>query len=208
MARKAEEVTSEIAIDRQRLIKRQFAKWRERRKPEYYEILEKRIKEYLTFCEETGMMPAVESCSLCIGISRTTFFRWRLGRGCSIIWQQAIESVYQVIQASVEQMGIEGRIQPLTMIWLQKNYGYKDGMSLETQAMTDDHYIESYVHPLEILRKYEALEAKESRSDAISAVKNVQQQAQPERIELSASADPWMDIPDYYGSPEDNEPFV
>ena len=205
MARKEATITDEIAIDRQRLIKRQFAKWRERRKPEYYEILEKRIREYLTFCEEVELMPAVESCSLCIGISRTTFFRWRLGRGCSIVWQQAIESVYQVIQASVETLGVEGKIPPLTMIWLQKAYGYKDGVPLETQAMSDNQYIESYRHPLDIIKEYSALPDKIA-SDAPTAPQNVLGQAQPERIELSASNDPWLNVPELFE--EGNEPFA
>lgn len=168
--KKINQEESEVVMDKQKLIRKQFSKWRERRKPQYYEELEKRITEYFKFCEEVGITPAIESCSLCIGISRTTFFRWRQGKGCSQVWQQAIERAYQTILAAVETDGIAGNIMPITMIWLQKNYGYKDGVSLEEQANQGSLYEDrSYLLPSDILAKYTLPEPKESISEHLSA---------------------------------------
>lgn len=158
----------EVVVDKQRLIRRQFAKWRQRRKPELYETLEKRLTEYFSFCEEIGITPAIESCALCVGVSRTTLFRWRQGKGCSPAWQQAIDRVYQTILASVETDGIAGKILPVTAIWLQKQYGYKDTLSLEEQANQGSRYEErAYKLPSDIIREL-LPEPKETITDDLS----------------------------------------
>lgn len=186
-------IDNEVVLDKQRIIRRQFNKWRERRKPDFYEILEKRITEYFRFCEEMSMTPAVESCSLAIGISRQTFFRWRQGKGCSPVWQQAIDRAYQTILAAVETDGIAGKITPVLTIWLQKNYGYKDTVSLEEQVNQRNlSYSETYMLPEDILKQY-------LPESEIEDIKNNPRRLEPEDIWVSEES-AVQPIPDWlYG---------
>ncbi len=117
-------------------------------KPESDAELEDRIQFYFDFCESTQMRPGIESLSLCLGVNRTTVFRWGNGIGCSERRMNAINKAKNVINSFLEQSLAQGKISPPSGIFLLKNWcGYKDENSIE---ITTEKLTESSQDPEEI----------------------------------------------------------
>ena len=190
--------------DRAKAISRQMNRWRKQKKPQFYEELEMRIDAYFKFCEEFSMLPDIEGLALAVGVHRTTVFRWKNGQGCSQLWQNQVVMAYQLIDAAIAEAGNSGTISPVWAIWKQKNIsGYRDTGSLEERDSIRTHQT-AYALPTELIVKYSAL-PNMNASETITEAQNAQQHTQPERIELSASNDPWLNVPEL--SEEGNEPF-
>lgn len=86
-----------------------------------------RIDAYFRFCQQSGLRCGVESLCLSLSISRTTFWNWCSGIDCSQERQQICLSAKQFIASYLEQISLQGKLNPATSCFLFKNWlGYKD----------------------------------------------------------------------------------
>lgn len=101
-------------------------------KPETDFEVEDRINSYFEFCEKSSMRPGVESLCLSLHITRTTLFNWANGIGCSDVRKDLILSAKAFIAAYLEQVTLQGKLNPASSCFLFKNWcNYKDTISLE-----------------------------------------------------------------------------
>lgn len=112
-----------------------------------------RIDTYFSLCAESGVRPGVESLALSIGISRQQLWRWKNGQECSGTRAEIIQKAMQAMAVAWEQMTMKGQINPVTAIFLGKNwYAYSDSYRFETDQLEHDNGTQST--PEEIRQRY------------------------------------------------------
>ena len=95
--------------------------------PKDLEELDQRFKEYLEYCAENNFRVGIESMCLAFGVSRQTFWNWCNGINCDSEWQNACGYYRQYVIAFIEQAETQGKLNPVSAIFLKKNLaGYKD----------------------------------------------------------------------------------
>ena len=101
--------------------------------PKTDEELRERIDSYFEFCADRQFRPGIESLCLSLGTSRQNFWIWCNGGGNkSALWQQNCLRAKQTIVAFLESCGLNGKINPATLIFALKNWGgYSDNAPLE-----------------------------------------------------------------------------
>lgn len=101
-------------------------------KPETDKEVADRVDMYFKLCIENGFRPGVESLCAALHVSRTTLFNWNRGIKCSQERQEIINTAKSLIDATLEQMVLCGKISPPSGIFIMKNWlGYSDQISLE-----------------------------------------------------------------------------
>ena len=94
--------------------------------------IEERINTYFSYCKEYGLRPGIETLCLSLGITRTSLWNWKNGLKCSERRKELASNALQLISSYLEMLSLTGTINPVTAVWLQKNWcGYKDNASLE-----------------------------------------------------------------------------
>lgn len=89
------------------------------------EQVERRIAEYFNACIEQDMRPGVAGLCAALGISRTTWYYW--GTNERRDYKDLIERTKAVMEGITEQYMLQGKINPVTGIFLLKNhFGYVD----------------------------------------------------------------------------------
>lgn len=87
--------------------------------------VEERIEDYFTACFTDDMRPGVAGLCAALGISRTTWYYW--GTGENRDYQDLVERTRAVLESVTEQYMLQGKINPVTGIFLLKNhFGYTD----------------------------------------------------------------------------------
>lgn len=115
-------------------------------------LFRERISCYFDFCAERQMRPGVEGMALALGVTRQTILNWRHGIGSSQQRQNDVQQAYQLISASLEQMGLQGKISPPSYIWLSKNWqGYTDCIRIEADTTQEKGVMST---PEEIAARY------------------------------------------------------
>ena len=111
--------------------------------------LKERIDTYFTFCAENSFRPGIESLCLSLSTSRQNFWVWcGGGGGKSKEWQQTCRQAKHCIRAFLEACGLNGRINPATLIFALKNWGnYTDSVTLEV-AENNDRELISHEFPI------------------------------------------------------------
>ena len=92
---------------------------------------------------------------LALGTTRMTLNRWKNGIGCTESRTEDVKKAMQLIYAFLEDAGLSGKIPPVTLIWLQKNWqDYTDRVDLV--ARREDQYDISIPRstPEEIAERY------------------------------------------------------
>lgn len=96
-----------------------------------------RINDYFTFCAEHERKPTVEAMALSLGITRQALFVWENKddeRGAIVRQAKAL------LNALLIDWGIEGRVNPVTMIFLSKNnHGYRDNIQVEAGRIGEEN---------------------------------------------------------------------
>ena len=99
------------------------------------EEVETRIEQYFELCRNTSIRPGIESLSTALHIERTTLWKWSQGIGCSARRAEAIRSAKSMIGSFLEQATMQGQINPVSGIFLSKNWlGYKDSFLFEQEV--------------------------------------------------------------------------
>lgn len=104
--------------------------------PSTDEEIEQRIDLYFQFCLENDLRPGVEGLALALGVSRKALWDWQQGN----TWnnskrRELITQAKQVIAMLTEQMGLSGKLNPVSYIFTMKNhFSYVDKTELEIGA--------------------------------------------------------------------------
>lgn len=115
--------------------------------------LMQRIDYYFSYCIESQCRPGVESLALACGISRIELWRWKNGQNCSKARSEIVQKALQILSASWEQMLERGQINPVSGIFLAKNwFGYADSYNFTNDQQEHDTGVQS--SPEEIMEKY------------------------------------------------------
>ena len=117
----------DIETDDKREIMNNLLALRAKGKPANDEEVKRRIDEFFEYCRISGLRPGVESLGIALGVSRQTVWKWAHGVACGPKRQELIENALAFIAGFLEQCGMQGKINPVTYIFLMKNwYGYSD----------------------------------------------------------------------------------
>lgn len=99
------------------------------------EEIKKRLDDYFGICAENGIIPTVEAMGLIFGISRQTIWKWQKS-DCEA--GRIVERAKEVINAMIATATINGKVNPVYSIWLQKNhFGYSDIQTLQLDDITE-----------------------------------------------------------------------
>lgn len=118
--------------DKKRIIVQNLLQLNSLGKPLSDDDLEKRINEYFKICVNSGVRPGIESLALALSVTRITIWKWSNGEGCSSRRQEMICMARQVISAYLEQSMMAGQLNPVSAIFLLKNWAnYSDSVQIE-----------------------------------------------------------------------------
>lgn len=119
------------------------------------EQVKERIGGYLQLCAEDDMKPSVAGLALAFGVSRNTLWRWSNGIDCVTFPTEScdlIKKAYQFLNAQMEDYAQNGKVNPVTAIFLMKNhFGYADKQEL---VLTPNQQLGDQVSPEDLQRKY------------------------------------------------------
>lgn len=92
------------------------------------EEVEERICKYFLYCFENDIRPGVEGMALAIGVNRKTMYSWETEhRGSNPERAATIKKAKQFLADYMEQLSVNGKINPVSAIFLMKNhFGYTD----------------------------------------------------------------------------------
>lgn len=92
------------------------------------EAVHQRFNEYFDNCYKNGMIPSVPEFALALGVSQQILTQWRIGsvqKDKRII--EDIDRAYQIINATQEGLLLDGQLETVPAIFLDKNHhGYRD----------------------------------------------------------------------------------
>lgn len=125
-------------------------------RPETVEELQERIGHYFGYCAENDKRPGIEQLCLSLGITRQTLLDWcnGLGRGKDRRWQEMCIQAKQLILAFLESVHLEGKINPVSGIFLLKCWGgYIETQKQEFSISQSNRSFEDEVPSIEEILK-------------------------------------------------------
>lgn len=97
-------------------------------------IVERRVEKYFKLCLENDGKPSIEGLSYAFGVHRTTMHDWITGKGYKNMPEESREVLrraYQVINVQMVEYMQNGKINPVSGIFMMKNnMGYVDTQSV------------------------------------------------------------------------------
>ena len=90
--------------------------------------VERRVNEYFESCIDNDMKPTVNGMCNSLGIHRDTLHTWRTGEFRAGSHQDIVLRAYRVLEELWEDYMLNGKVNPVSGIFLGKNlfYGYAD----------------------------------------------------------------------------------
>lgn len=89
--------------------------------------VQKRIDDYFALCAEHDIKPSVKGFLNSLRVARSTLWEWKQGNFRAGTHQQIICEAYDVLEALWEDYMMNGKINPVSGIFLGKNnFGYAD----------------------------------------------------------------------------------
>lgn len=86
-----------------------------------------RISDYFTLCVQNDIKPTVKGFLNSLRVAKSTLWEWKQGNFRAGTHQQIICEAYDVLEALWEDYMMNGKINPVSGIFLGKNnFGYKD----------------------------------------------------------------------------------
>ena len=84
--------------------------------------LEKRFWDFVNYCMEHDVKVTNQVTYLAMGISKDDVYHWENGLTRSSEHGELIKKVKSFCAAYREMLGADGRLNPVTLVWWQKNY--------------------------------------------------------------------------------------
>ena len=99
-----------------------------------------RTTTYLNICEQNDMKPSVAGYALALGIDRKTLWEYVTGRTVKPpAVRNLLKRAYDLLNAQMEDYMQNGKINPVSGIFLMKNaWGYQDKQEIEVAARQPD----------------------------------------------------------------------
>ena len=118
--------------------------------------VEERLQWYFLHCADSDMKPTVNGMCNALGIHRDTLATWRTGEYRSGTHQGIIQKAYRLLEELWEDYMLNGKINPVSGIFLSKNlfYGYSDKQEV---VLTPNNRFAEARDPQEIEAKYAEL---------------------------------------------------
>lgn len=114
-----------------------------------------RVCEYFELCTLNDMKPSVAGMALAFGCDRATIWKWANGVESAYIPQEsrnAIKKGYQLLNAQMEDYMQNGKINPVSGIFLMKNnMGYQDKQEV---VLTPNNQLGEAASAEELQQKY------------------------------------------------------
>ena len=103
------------------------------------EEAKQRTATYFAICEQNDMKPSVAGYALALGIDRTNL--WRIVSGATVKpaeVRNVLKRAYAILNAQLEDYMQNGKVNPVTGIFLGKNhFAYQDKQEIEVAAKQD-----------------------------------------------------------------------
>lgn len=97
--------------------------------------LNRRLDSYFKACSDSGILPTVESMCLMLGVSRQGVWKWQQDTSKA---GEIIGRAKEVINSVLSTSAVSGKVNPIYVIWLQKNhFSYSDTQTLEIANVTE-----------------------------------------------------------------------
>ena len=101
------------------------------------EALQKEMSEYFDLCKETSTMPTVTSLSLWLGVNRDTIYEH--ANNVNSPFSDTMKRTLTYMHSAMENGTLSGDINPVTYIFLAKNYfGMRDDKNINIAPATND----------------------------------------------------------------------
>lgn len=84
--------------------------------------LEKRFWDFVDYCMENDVKVTNQVTYLAMGITKDDVYNWENDRSRSSAHCELIKKVKNFCAAYREMLGADGRLNPVTLVWWQKNY--------------------------------------------------------------------------------------
>lgn len=89
--------------------------------------VKQRINDYFTLCVQNDVKPSVKGFLNALRVAKSTLWEWKQGNFRAGTHQQIICEAYDVLEALWEDYMLNGKINPVSGIFLGKNnFGYAD----------------------------------------------------------------------------------
>lgn len=111
-----------------------------------------RVDWFFSQCATYGVRPTVAGLAAALNTSRQTLWVWQQKGGKL---GEIIDQAKRVLNALLEDWGVNGKINPIVLVWAQKNhFGYKDATTIQ---VTDGaaHQLRPQLTPAEIAKRIE-----------------------------------------------------
>lgn len=130
-------------------------------KPKDINELRQRLQYYFDFCADNDYLPGIESISLCLGTTRSTFWRWCNSENGEE-WAIECQKARQAILSFIESATVKGKISAPVGIFCLKNIGsWKDTLSFEDATPREaDHESGIKAVMASVLKDSESINAK------------------------------------------------
>lgn len=119
------------------------------------ELVLERVSEYFRLCAKNDMKPSVAGMALAFGVDRKTLWAWVNGVDSAYIPQESrnsLKKAYQLLNAQMEDYMQNGKINPVSGIFLMKNnMGYQDKQEF---VLTPNNQLGEATSPEELQQKY------------------------------------------------------
>lgn len=94
-----------------------------------------RVKWYFDQCAKHDVRPTVATLAVALNTSRQTMWGWEKKGG---ELGQIISQAKRILNALLEDWGLNGKVNPVVLVWLQKNHhSYKDTVTVEPLPRPD-----------------------------------------------------------------------
>lgn len=101
--------------------------------------VEERIKWYFQKCMEDDVKPGVVGLSNALGVTRDTLWDWKSGNTRAGTHSDVVKKAYGILEQMWEDYMQNGKINPVSGIFLGKNhFGYKDQTELKVATNGDE----------------------------------------------------------------------
>lgn len=119
------------------------------------EAVQNRVTEYFTICQQNDMKPSVAGLALAFSVSRKTIWAWANDTSKNFPPEgvrKAIRKAYQMLNAQMEDYMQNGKINPVSGIFLMKNnMNYQDRQDV---IVTPNSPLGDQTSPEELQQKY------------------------------------------------------
>jgi len=113
--------------------------------------MEKRFIKYVDFCMKNDVRITNQLTYLALGINKDIVYEWTVGGQRTKEHADFIKKITHFCSSYREQLGADGKLNPVTLIWWQKNYdGFVDKSEI---VLTPKNPLGELKDPLEIQKR-------------------------------------------------------